>query len=97
MAVGAHTEEDHVEDGESSRVFGGEGFDELGFIFVGELFDVIQEGGVNFVDIFRRNLGLGEEFVINELVVGVFVVKGDSALVGEVDVPKRRIYAFRVI
>lgn len=88
MPIRAHAEEDQVKDGESGRVLVREGFDELRFVLISKFFDVVKEGGIDFMNVGWGDTGLREEFVVDELVVGVFARKGDSALVREVDMPE---------
>lgn len=87
MSVGSHTEEDEVEYGEAGGVFGGEGFYEDGFVVVCEFFDVVEEIGVDSVDVLGRERNFREEFPFAVGVVGVFVVEGDDSFIGEVDLP----------
>lgn len=88
MAVRAAAEEEEVEDGQADRVAGGEAGDEGLLVLVGELLEVIEVGDVDGVD-FGLLVGgeLVEQLGLEEGVVGVGVVEGHGALVGEEDFP----------
>jgi len=48
---------------------------------------VIEEVGIDGVDVLPRYRDLGEEDVVVELEVAVFVIEGDEPLVGKEDLP----------
>lgn len=88
VAVGTAAEEEEVEDGEADRVAAGEAGDEDLLVAVGDLLEVVEVGDVDGVD---GGLLVGGELVeelgLEEGVVGVGVVEGHDALVGEEDLP----------
>jgi len=82
VPVRPDAEQDKVEDREPCRVLLCEREDQLPLVRVGELLKVIEEGGVNVVNVFVRYIDFGEEDVCAEFVVGVFVVERYNSLIG---------------
>ena len=63
---------------------------QLLFIGIGKFFWIVQEGFVDGVDLRSLQFGdLGEEFLVAEVVVGIFVVEGYKSFVGKEDFPGR--------
>jgi len=91
MSVWADAEEDEVKDWEPSGVFLGELMDKRLLIRVGELFEVIQEGYVDGVNVLFWYGNLAKEFLPAKIVVGVFVIQRYTALISEEDLPVGRI------
>lgn len=87
MSVWTDTQEDEIKYGETSRIFLCEFTDELFFVGVGKLFEVVEEGGVDCVDVFGWDCGVAEEFFRCKTVIGVLMVERDAALVGIEDLP----------
>ena len=81
------TKQDKVEDWESCRVLGCELEDQLSLVRVGEFFKIVEEGGVDVVNVFGWDNDFGEEGIHAVFVVGVFMVERDSSLIDVVDVP----------
>lgn len=95
VAVGATTEQDQIKDGRLDRVLAGEARHERLLVLVGQLLSVVEVFEVDGVD-GRRALSTGdlvEEVLLQEAVVAVFVVKGHGPLVGEKDLPFRKLRA----
>lgn len=93
VAVGAGAEQQEVEDGQAHAVAAGEAGDEGLFVLVGQLLGVVEIGGVDGVDGRGAELlgDLLEQLLLQEGVVGVFVVEGHGALVGEEDLPLTKV------
>lgn len=88
VTVWAHSEEDEVEDGVTNGFFTGKSLDELLFVCVTELFWVVKEGFVDGVDLRSLQLrNFGEELLMAQVVVGVFVVERDKAFVAKENLP----------
>lgn len=89
VAIRTASQQDEIENGRLDRVLGRKLFHELLLIVIGELLGIMEE---RFFDGNDRRLAfglgdLGEELLLEQAVVGVFVVEGNSALVGEEDLP----------
>ena len=88
MAIRSATQQQQVEDGQTHGIPRRKAPHERLLVLVGELLDVVEVLLVNGVD---GGLGVAgdlvEEFRLEEGVVGVFVVEGHGALVGEEDFP----------
>lgn len=91
MAVGAHAEQDEVEDGEARGVFIRELADELLLVRVRKLVEVVEQARVNRVDVLRWDGHLGEELVRAELVIRVWVVEWHDAFVRVEDMPAGKV------
>ncbi len=87
VAVGADAEEDEVKDGETRRLLLRELPDELFLVRVCELLEVVEQVGVDGVDVLARDGHLRVERARGEVVVRVGVVERNDALVGVEDVP----------
>lgn len=91
VSVGAHAEQDEVEDGEARGVFIRELANELLLIRVRKLVEVVEQGRVDRVDVLRWDGHLGEELVRAEFVIGVRVVEWHGAFVRVEDMPAGKV------
>lgn len=88
VTIGAAAEEKEIENRETDRVTGGETGDEGLFVLVGQLLEVVEVGDVDGMDLGLFVGGkLIEQFSLKESIVGVGVVEGNGALVGEKNLP----------
>ena len=87
MSIRAQTKQDKIEDREPRRILRCELKDQLSLVGIGELFEVIEEGCIDVMDVFGRYFDFREEDIHAEFVVGVFVVERYSPLVGVEDMP----------
>ena len=87
VPIRSDTKQDKVEDREPCRVLLCELGDQLPLVRVGEFFKIVEEGGINVMNIFGWDGDFGEEDIIAEFVVGVFVVERHSSFIGVVDLP----------
>ena len=87
VPVRAHPEQDKVEDGEPRGVLHRELADELLLVCVGELVEIVEQRGVDRVDVLLRDGHLGEEHVRAELVVRVLVFERYGAFIRVVYMP----------
>ena len=71
MTIRSHSKQDEIKDREACRVFLGKFSDELFFIVVRELVEIIEELGVDGVNLITRDGNLRKKDVITRLVVGV--------------------------
>lgn len=92
VAIGAAAEEEEIEDGQANRVAAGEASDEGLLVLVGEFLKVVQVLSVDCVDSGLLTLGdLVQKLLLEKGIVGIVVVEGNSALVGEEDLPASEI------
>ena len=92
VSVGSTSQEEKVEDGQADRIATGEASNKGLLILVGKFLDVVQVLGVDGVD--GRLLILGDlvqELLLQESIVGIFVVEGHGTLVGEENFPASEI------
>jgi len=89
VAVWTRAQENEVEDGETSAVAPRELADELFLVRVAELFEVVEEGRVDGMDVLLRDGDFGVQFVLAEEMVGVVVVERDYAFISVEDLPKQ--------
>ena len=87
MPVRPKAKQDEVEDGKPCGLLHRELLDQLSLVSVGEFVNVVEEGGVDVVNVFGRDVDFGEENLLAECVVGVFVVERDSSLIGVENMP----------
>lgn len=90
VSIRTHTEEDEVEDGESGGVLLSEEGDQLFFVFVGELVQVVEEGFVDRVDLRTRDRDMFEEGFVTCSEVAVLVIEFNYSFIAEEDLPKNR-------
>lgn len=90
VAVGAAAQQDEVKQRQLDRVAGGKGGDEELFVLVGAFLGVVEVLLVNGVDFGLAQLlrgDLGQQLVLEQLVVAVLVVQRHAALVGKEYLP----------
>ena len=87
MAIWPDADQDEVEHWETGGVLRGELKDQLAFVRVNEFLNVVEEGGIDVMDVFGRDIDFGEEDIHDEFVVGVFVVERHNSLIGIVNLP----------
>ena len=63
VAIWTHAEEDKIEDRKAGRVFHGELANELFFVGIGKLVEIVKKGYVDGVDVLWGDGDMGEESV----------------------------------
>lgn len=89
MSIGPAAQQQQIEDGQLDAIPRGEAVHEELLVLIGQLLDVIQLRDVDGVHDGLAHVGgdLVEQLGLQEAVVGVGVVEGHGALVGEEDLP----------
>lgn len=87
MSIWTHAQQDEVKDGESSGVFLSELGNERGFVIVGQFFEVVEQGGVDGMDVGTWDSDMCEEFFEAEFMIRVWMIVGYDAFVCIVDFP----------
>lgn len=90
FSVRSHPEQHEIESGVPGSVRRGEMVDQLLFVLVGELLQVIDQGRVDGVDLRRWDGDSGQEGEVVGVVVAVVVGEGDGGFVTEEDLPAAR-------
>jgi len=87
VSIGSHSEKDQIEDGEASRLLLREFVDELLFVSIGELLQVVEMRRIDGMNVMCRDRDFGKQMGGARQVVGIGVIKGYYTLIDIEDLP----------
>ena len=92
VSIGSHSKKNQIKDREAGGILLGEFADELFFVSIGKLLQIVEKRRIDGMDVSHRDRDVGKQMGGARRVIGIGVIKGYRTLIDIEDLPKERSY-----
>ena len=90
VSIRSHSKKNQIKDGEAGGILLGKFADELFFVSIGKLLQIVEKRRIDGMDVGLRDRDVGKQMGGARRVIGIGVIKGYRTLIDIEDLPKER-------